>query len=112
MTVFRIHIRPSGGDNDKKKSFKYCLDNRVLGMGWAVKETGKSRLSWDEYIVDAKKIPEYKNVQNVRYLHCKVKVNDLIWTRDTMGCYYLGRVTSPWKYLATAKALQADIVNI
>ena len=44
-------------------------------------------------------------------MHREVKENDLIWTRDTMGRYYLGRVTSPWEYLANKESLQADIVN-
>ena len=112
MTVFRIHIRPSGGDNNKEKSFAYCLKHRVLGMGWSVEETGKSCLSWDEYIAAASDKKEYNNVLSVCYLHREVKENGLIWTRDTMGRYYLGRVISPWEYLATPEALQADIVNI
>ena len=112
MTVFRIHIRPSGGANDQEMSFKYCLNHKVLGMGWSVEETGRSRLSWDDYIAAAEQKYEYKELQPVRYLHREVEENDLIWTRDTMGRYYLGRVTSPWEYLATPEALQADIVNI
>ena len=112
MTVFRIHIRPKIGANKQRKAFEYCLNHGVLGMGWSVEETGKSRLSWDEYIVDAERKYGYKDVQNIRYLHREVKENDLIWTRDTDGSYYLGRVVSPWEYRATEEALQADIVNI
>ena len=111
MTVFRIHIRPSGGANNQEMSFEYCLRHNVLGMGWSVEETGKSRLSWDEYIAAASVKKGYDNVLSVRYLHREVKENDLIWTRDTMGRYYLGRVTSPWEYLANKESLQADIVN-
>ena len=111
MTLFRIHIRPKIGANKQRKAFQYCLNHRMLGMGWSVEETGKSRLSWDEYIVAAEKNPEYKNVQSVRYLHREVKENDLIWTRDTIGRYYLARVISPWEYLANEESLQVDIVN-
>lgn len=53
MTVYRIHIRPNGGANDPELSFQYCWDHGVLGMGWSVEETGKFRLSWDEYIATA-----------------------------------------------------------
>ena len=109
-TVYRIHIRPKVGANKQRKAFKYCLNHGVLGMGWAV--AGRSRLSWDDYIAAAEQKYEYKEVQPVRYLHREVKENDLIWTRDTAGNYYLGRVVSPWKYRATEEALQADIVNI
>ena len=110
-TVYRIHIRPGGGANNQEMSFAYCLKHGVLGMGWSVEETGKSSLSWDEYIVAAERKYGYKDVQNIRYLHREVKENDLIWTRDTMGRYYLGRVISPWEYLANEESLQADIVN-
>jgi hypothetical protein len=34
MTIFRIHIRPKGGEATAKSSFKYCRDNSVLGLGW------------------------------------------------------------------------------
>ena len=110
MAVYRIHIRPRGGANDQEMSFQYCLAQGVLGMGWAV--AGGPHLTWDEYIAAAEQIPEYKNVLSVRYLHREVKKNELIWTRDTKGCYYLGRVTDPWEYLATPEAREADIVNI
>ena len=110
MTVFRIHIRPSGGANDQEMSFEYCLNHGVLGMGWAV--TGQVHLTWDEYASAAEKQYGSKGFQSPCYMHREVKENDLIWTRDTMGRYYLGRVTSPWEYLATPEALQADIVNI
>ena len=110
MTVFRIHTRPRGGDNDPKKSFKYCLKEGVLGMGWGV--AGGPHLSWDEYVAAAANQYGPSGFPNPCYMHRNVQENDLIWTRDTMGRYYLGRVTSPWEYLATPEALQADIVNI
>ena len=110
MTVFRIHIRPSGGANDQEMSFKYCLDHRVLGMGWAVEDG--AQLNWGDYIAAAEQMYEYEELQPVRYLHREVEENDLIWTRDTAGNYYLGRVVGPWEYLAPPEALQADIVNI
>lgn len=112
MAVYRIHIRPSGGANDPELSFQYCLDHGVLGMGWAVDQAGIAQLAWDDYIAAAEQEYEYRELQNVRYMHREVQENDLIWTRDTMGRYYLGRVVGPWEYLATPEALQADIVNI
>ena len=111
MTVFRIHIRPYGGAGDPRKSFEYCRNHRILGMGWAVEETGKSCLSWDEYIAAAESKYGYRAVSNVRRLKKEVKNNDLIWTHDRDGRYYLGRVVSPWEYLANEESLQADIVN-
>jgi hypothetical protein len=42
----------------------------------------------------------------------KVKQNDLIWTRDTEGNYYLGKVQSEWEYYSNEEARKADIVNV
>ena len=110
MAVYRIHIRPSGGANNQEMSFEYCLNHGVLGMGWAV--TGQVHLTWDEYVAAAANQYGPNGFQNPCYMHRNVQDDDLIWTRDTMGCYYLGRVVGPWEYLATPEALQADIVNI
>ena len=111
MTVFRIHIRPYGGAGDPRRSFEYCRNHGILGMGWAVEKMGRSCLSWDEYIAAAENEYGYSDVSNVRYLKREVEVNDLIWTRDRDGRYYLGRVVSPWEYFANEESLQADIVN-
>ena len=110
MAVYRIHIRPSGGANNQEMSFEYCLNHGVLGMGWAV--IGQVHLTWDEYVAAAANQYGPNGFQNPCYMHRNVQDDDLIWTRDTMGCYYLGRVVGPWEYLATPEALQADIVNI
>ncbi len=111
MNVFRIHIRPKGGANDPWVSFKYCLTHSVLGMGWGVSPQGTPRLSWDEYIEAAEHPNLYKRVPNVRFLKNRVRENDLVWTRDPDGIYYLGRVTSRWQYLADEKSVRADVVN-
>ena len=110
MAVYRIHIRPSGGANNPAISFQYCLDYNVLGMGWAV--PGPVHLTWNQYVAAATNHYGPGGFQGPCYMHDNIQVNDLIWTRDTMGHYYLGRVTGPWEYLVTPAALQADIVNI
>ena len=80
-------------------------------MGWGVPTTGKGRLSWDEYIEAAEQPDRYGRVSKVRYLKNNVRENDLLWTRDPDGIYYLARVTSPWEYLADEDSIRADIVN-
>jgi hypothetical protein len=35
-----------------------------------------------------------------------------VWTRDIDGLSYLGRLTGPWTYDATAEALAADLVHV
>ncbi len=80
-------------------------------MGWSVEEKGYQSLAWEEYIEAAEAHYGFDDVANVRYLKREVRANDLIWTRDTRGLYYLGRVTQPWEYLADEDSLNADIVN-
>ena len=111
MSVFRIHIRPSGGAGDPNISFEYCLRHGVLGMGWGV-PAAEPALNWDEYHEAAEAQYGLADLANVLYLHDNVDENDLLWTRDTAGIYYLARVVSPWEYFANEEAIEADIVNI
>jgi hypothetical protein len=111
-SVFRLHIRPRGGLADPQISFSYCIREQVLGMGWAVTSPEKRSFTWEEY--EALAISQHgdDNLSRVRCLRNKVRTDDLIWTRDTRGCYYLGRVTSPWEYFEASGSLDADVVNI
>ena len=111
MGVYRIHIRPDGGAGDPTISFDYCLRHRVLGMGWGVPEPEGPTLTWDQYIEAAENHYGNGGVSNVRYMSENVQEDDLLWTRDTVGAYYLARVESHWEYLATEESLKADIVN-
>ena len=38
--------------------------------------------------------------------------NDLCWTRDTAGLYYIGRITGPWQYVGDEENRRADVVNL
>jgi len=68
-------------------------------------------MSWREYEAIASK--KYgKTLARVRYLEKRICPNDLIWTRDTDGGYYLAKVNSPWEYYTNPSAQAADITNI
>jgi len=111
MTVFRIHTRPKGGLADSKVSFSYCVNASVLGLGWQTKSQNND-VTWDEYKKEAIEIYGEKELSRVKYLKNNVKKGDLIWTRDSKGNYYLGKVDSGWEYLSNDDAQDADIVNI
>ena len=111
MTVYRIHIRPKGGLGDPKFSFSYCLKEKVLGLGWQT-DSQISGVSWEEYEEEAIKIHGSSDLSRVRYLKNNVKKQDLIWTRDTEGNYYLAKVISDWEYYTNTEASDADITNI
>jgi hypothetical protein len=111
MTVYRIHIRPKGGLANPILSFAYCQKNGVLGLGWQI-ETQNNNASWEEYETEATEIYGSGELSRVRYLKNNIQANDLIWTRDTEGNYYLGNVISEWEYFSNPEAQDADIVNI
>jgi hypothetical protein len=41
-----------------------------------------------------------------------MEINDLCWTRDLDGIYYLGRVSSSWRYENDEPYRRADVVNV
>lgn len=111
MAVYRIHIRPKGGLANPSISFKYCLENKVLGLGWPV-STDESNITWSDFIALAEKKYSPKSLTRVKYLKKHLKENDLIWTRDANGEYYLAKSHTGWEYLTSPDALDANILNI
>jgi hypothetical protein len=112
MQVFRLHIRPKGGLADHLFSFDYCRKNGVLGLGWPVESPPESDLTWEQYEDLATKKYGKKDLSRVKNLREKVKPDDLIWTRDKGGKYFLAKVQSTWEYLDTEDGRKADIVNV
>ena len=112
MRVYRLHIRPKGGLADPVRSFAYCLREHVLGVGWQVEPPAGATLTWEQY--EALAIQEHgsADLSRVRFLHDHVRPDDLVWTRDMNGRYYLGRVRSPWEYFDTPDGRDADIANV
>lgn len=111
MSIYRIHIRPKGGLANPEASFRYCLKEQVLGVGWQT-AAQKSGISWDEYEKVAAEIYGSGELSRVRYLKDHIESNDLLWTRDTKGNYYLAKVLSEWEYYTNKEARDADITNV
>lgn len=106
MNLFRIHIRPHGGTDNMAATFQYCLDNRVLGVGWRVEGLANTD-DWEDYEQAA--APVYQSIEQPRYICRNVVPGDLVWTRDPKGQYYLARVTMSWRYRTTPEAWEMDI---
>lgn len=120
MNVFRIKINPgSGEDTDLAKTFGYCIENNVLGVGWGLDNGPDHITDWDEY--ERRFHYDRKQLQQPRYINDNVQKGDLVWTRGPNGSgkyeskYYLAQVTSGWEYLCPPKANvppKIDIYNI
>ena len=109
--LFRIHIRPKGGNPDMHATFQHCLENRVLGVGWRVDGLANTQ-DWAEYEQVAD--PVHDSIAQPRYIATHVCPGALVWTRDPHARYYLARVRSGWEYWTSpeAAAMDIDIANI
>lgn len=121
-SLWRINLKPNSINNIDAREF--CINNEMLGFGWAV-ECENGSLTWDEYKESALKKYYYEDEdlkkvkpggsawwKAINALYNKMEIGDLCWTRDNRGIYYLGRITSEWQYKTDEDYVNADIVNI
>ena len=106
MYVFRLHTRPRGGSASMKDTFQYCLDNKIMGVGWQL-NSKKTSATWEEYLSEAESI--HGELKVCKYIKKWVSPDDLVWTRDTDGNYYLAKVQSGWEYFVTPESIEKDI---
>lgn len=111
MQVWRIHIRPSG--LSPEYSFRVCLKQKMLGVGWALAHPPDDRFDVEAYLKQAE--VEYAGDRSCRsaiQLLANMAKGDLVWTRDTKGVYYLAKVNGPYEYRDKKENLDADICNL
>lgn len=109
MYIFRLHIKPSGSE-DWDYSFRYCLKNNLLGIGWTIPNKNNDKIDWGTY--QKKAIRKYSKIPQVEYFEKWVTKDCLIWVRNSSNEYYLAKVNSPWEYIDNEKARRADITNV
>jgi hypothetical protein len=119
MNVWRLHLRTKGADLEKvppEERVKFCIERGVLGVGWRV-DTDKPSLTWDEYFLKSGQI--YRDERKdkgwrpaINAIKNKMREGDLCWMRNLDGVYYLGRVTSDWRYEPHGDFGRADVVNV
>lgn len=111
--VWRLHIKPDAKTGVDAASL--CITQGILGIGWQV-EIADSNRDWDSYYQLAK--AKYYGPHDKRWwpalnaLKNHMKLDDLCWTRDTRNVYYLGRVSSEWRYETEREYKDADVVNV
>lgn len=111
MKVWRLNIKTAAKEGINPGRF--CLERNILGVGWQVNQLGD--VNWDKYIAEAKgKYKKYgrKFTAAINAIKNRMKVDDLCWTRDKNGNYFLGIITSDWRYDSSEECSLADVVNI
>ena len=107
--VWRLHLRSAAMEGVDPS--KFCVKRHILGVGWPVCQ--KETLDWDTYCILGEK--EYGDKgwrAALRAVGKRMAVDDLCWSRDQDGNYYIGKIEGHWEYRFTPEYRNADIVNI
>jgi hypothetical protein len=114
MNVWRLNIKPAAQEGIDPREF--CFEKEIIGVGWPLDEAS-TEVEWEEYLEKAEQ--KFKIGLNdkgwwraLNALHNRMKVGDLVWSRDRKGVYRLGRITGEWRYVNTRVHRDADIVNV
>lgn len=114
MQLWRINLKPANAASVDPR--ERCITNKIVGIGWPLgnreipknKETYYDK-AWRQY----KNVKKDKGWKGAADAIChKMQIDDLVWTRTLDGVYYIGRVTSDWRYDSSEEAHESDILNI
>ena len=110
--LWRINISPASEPGVDAREF--CFARGILGFGWPV-NVGRTPLTWQEYEERATSLYYDSGDRGwwpaANAIHNRMKIGDLIWSRDWSAVYYLGKVIGEWQYSESAAHLRADVVN-
>jgi len=106
--LWRVHLITQGDDPRR-----FCIDGKIVGVGWAIDHDGV--VDWPTYqnLASARYKPDGKAlVTALNAFYHRMKIDDLCWTRDRDGLYYLGRILSEWRYENDQRHRAANVVNV
>ena len=109
--VYKINLKTA--TSDREGLVKYCLNERVLGMGWGYHYfTEENPQGFEDYYGAARQFwPDSKDLSSVRRFQ-EAASGSLIWFRDTHGGYYLARVEGSWRLLEGSRAESLDLGSV
>jgi hypothetical protein len=113
MNLWRINLKPASAVG--VDAVKFCMDEGVVGIGWGLDVQSESPEAYLERASAKAKADRiwgrgWKAASNA--LVKRIQENDLIWTRDRTGSYFLGRLHGGWRPLNSDEAQRADIRNV
>jgi hypothetical protein len=107
--VWRANLLPQSSKTVDPREF--CLTRGIVGAGWGVEALEFA--TWDEYHAAASK--DYAGrkgwAATINALKNRMRIDDLCWTRDAHGQYYLGRITGDWEYRRSPENAESDVIN-
>jgi hypothetical protein len=93
----------------------YCRRAGVVGVGWGRPEItapGGAPLQQVLAEIYAKGKDWKSGGDTVRRLAEDASQDDFVWTRDSAGGYWLGRISGPWRFDASTEATRWDLNNV
>ena len=106
--VYRAPMRSRHDDVDPGLAVERALESGVCGVGGRLstppstlaEALGRTDDEYDERT--ARRLERF----------AAAPTGSFVWTRDTDGLYFLGRLTGEWRYDAAPDALAADLVHV
>jgi hypothetical protein len=110
--LWRIHIRPGGGEVDPALSYELCLKENVIGVGWQVDRDGPIPLKQYLQLCEDAYPDTWSSAKSAVGLLSVMSQGDLVWMRSTRGVYHLCKITGSWEYRTTREYRDVDVVNV
>ena len=87
--LWRLHIRPYGGNGDTKASVALCLDRRIIGMGWPLPEEKVTRSTDLEWFKEAagRQYRENTSWHSVWTFAESLQLHDLVWFQESRRAF-------------------------
>ena len=112
-TVWRIKLNSGRPGVDWDAAKEYCRGARIVGLGWG--PDGLPDGAELATVLEAvERIPGWAPTgpKMIRRLAEQVADGDLVWTRDRLGNYWLGRIQGGWRFDASPDAYRWDLNNV
>lgn len=109
MQLWRINLKPDSQQGIDAAEF--CISGKIVGIGWAVDPSPSTKEEYWRLGEKAYKTGRSWSAAANAVLY-RMKVGDLIWTRNRQGVYFLGRIESDWRHENAPTFVAADIANV
>lgn len=110
MNIWRIHLKADAQAGVDQRQL--CLDKGIVGVGWQI-DYQTTPVTWENYSETGEDVYGDSSCRSaLNTIKNRIQLNDIIWTRDWSGNYYLGRIISDWYYDTSQECKNADIINV
>jgi hypothetical protein len=116
MTVWRIKLNSmrseeDGGAPGWDETKDFCRRKGLVGTGWGASAL-RDGARLETVIKRYREIGWTTGAQLARVLAEEVQEGDLVWTRTTLGEYFLGQIVGPWRYDTSDDSKKYDLYNL